>query len=61
MAEQGWSLRRLARALGVSYETVRRWQLGEHRPYPAAGQRLALILGEPLDDLMAPQNDDEAT
>jgi DNA-binding transcriptional regulator YiaG len=48
-------------AVGVSRETVRHWQTGRNRPYPAAGKRLSLILGEPLEDLLAPANNNGPT
>ena len=48
-ASKGCSQEQLARALGVSLNTVQRWESGKTRPSPLAIEKLRLSLGDNLD------------
>ena len=46
---KGWTQEQLARDLGVSLNTVQRWELGKNQPSPLALEKLQTILGDVLD------------
>ena len=56
--QRGYSLRRLGPILGCSYETIREWEHGVHRPHPRYVARLEAVLGAKLDYLLAPDSAD---
>ena len=43
---KGWSQEQLARNLGVSLNTVQRWELGKTHPSPLAIERIRALLGD---------------
>ena len=43
---RGWSQEQLARQLGISLNTLQRWELSKTRPSPLAMDRLRELLGE---------------
>jgi len=48
---RGWSQARLAKALGVSTRTVRRWELGQSVPYSYYQRQLAILFGKTAQQL----------
>ena len=46
---KGWSQEQLARELGISLNTVQRWESGKNKPSPLALEKLQAI----LDDVLA--------
>ena len=58
-AERGLGAQALARAVGVSVPTARRWLYGSHQPTLATAVRLAEVLGVPVSAL-APTPTQEA-
>jgi len=48
---RGWSQARLAKALGVSTRTVRRWELGQSVPYSYYQRQLAILFGKTTQQL----------
>lgn len=58
--EHGYSSRRLGALLGCSGEAVRGWELGWHRPHRRYVKRLEAFLGTPLDELLAPEDRNDA-
>lgn len=46
---KGWTQEQLARNLGVSLNTVQRWELGKSRPSPLAMEKLQQLLGDVLE------------
>lgn len=44
--KRGWSQEELARNLGVSLNTVQRWEMGKNRPSRMAIEKLKPLLGE---------------
>ena len=46
---KGWSQEQLARELGISLNTVQRWESGKNQPSPLALEKLQSI----LDDVLA--------
>jgi putative transcriptional regulator len=49
-ASKGWSQEYLARLVGVSLNTVQRWESGKTVPSPLAMNRLREVLGDTLED-----------
>ncbi|MDX2341396.1 helix-turn-helix transcriptional regulator [Micrococcus sp. M4NT] len=56
-ARLGWSQQRLADELGVSRQTVISLEKGRHDPSLALAFRLAAVLGRPIEQLFAPDED----
>ena len=48
-ARKGWTQEKLARSLGVSLNTVQRWELGKARPSPLAMEKLNSVLIDILE------------
>ena len=46
---KGWSQEQLARKIGVSWNTVQRWESGKTKPSQLAMQKLKIWLSETLD------------
>lgn len=46
---KGWSQEQLARGLGVSLNTVQRWESGKTRPSPLAMEKLQAWLNDTFD------------
>ncbi len=46
---KGWSQENLARKLGVTLNTVQRWEMGKTKPSPLAREKLQGIFREVLD------------
>ncbi|MEE8472229.1 MAG: helix-turn-helix transcriptional regulator [Dehalococcoidia bacterium] len=46
---KGWSQERLARDIGVSLNTVQRWESGKTVPSPLAMEKLQKLLEDVLD------------
>jgi len=46
---KGWSQEQLARNLGVSLNTVQRWELRKSRPSPLAMEKVKELLGDSLE------------
>jgi putative transcriptional regulator len=46
---KGWTQEQLARGLGVSLNTVQRWETGKSRPSPLAKEKLQQVLGDVLE------------
>jgi len=46
---KGWSQEYLARSIGVSLNTVQRWEMGKNEPSPLAREKLMALLREVLD------------
>jgi transcriptional regulator with XRE-family HTH domain len=42
---RGWSLKRLAKDMGVSKTTIGRWESGQTEPSPEAVEKLKIIMG----------------
>ncbi len=58
--QRGWSQTKLAKALGVSTTTVRRWEQGQAMPYPYYRNKLAALFGKTADELgLLPQGDEQ--
>lgn len=49
--------RTLAQRIGVDWQTLREWELGEGNPPPASWKRLGLALGWRWQDLCGPHLD----
>lgn len=47
---KGWTQEQLARNLGVSLNTVQRWEMGKTKPSPLAKEKLEAIFQEVLDE-----------
>ena len=45
---RGWSQEQLARYIGVSLNTVNRWESRKSQPSPLAVERLSVLLGDLL-------------
>jgi len=45
---KGWSQEQLARELGISLNTVQRWESGKNQPSPLALEKLQAILDDVL-------------
>ncbi len=41
---KGWSQERLARELGVSFQTIHRWETGKFEPSPLAQEKIDRLL-----------------
>lgn len=48
-----WTQTALAKELGVSLNTVQRWEMGMSIPFPATQQRLVQVLGVEPEVLLA--------
>lgn len=48
-AKKGWTQEQLARILGVSLNTVQRWELGKTQPSPLARGKLEDVLRDVLE------------
>jgi len=46
---KGWTQEQLARNLGVSLNTVQRWEMGKTRPSPLAMEKLQSVLNDILE------------
>ena len=46
---KGWTQEQLARNLGVSWNTVQRWEKGKTRPSPLAMEKLEELLKDVLE------------
>jgi transcriptional regulator with XRE-family HTH domain len=46
---QGWTQEELARNLGVTLNTVQRWEMGKNKPSPLAMEKIQSILKEISD------------
>ncbi|UCG15022.1 MAG: helix-turn-helix transcriptional regulator [Deltaproteobacteria bacterium] len=46
---KGWTQEQLARNLGLSLNTVQRWEMGKNKPSPLAKEKLLAIFKEVLD------------
>jgi len=46
---KSWTQEQLARNLGVSLNTVQRWESGKTRPSPLAMEKLQRVLGDVLE------------
>ena len=46
---KGWTQEQLARNIGVSLNTVQRWELGKNMPSPLAMEKLQKVLEDVLD------------
>jgi putative transcriptional regulator len=46
---KGWSQEKLARNLGVSLNTVQRWEMGKTKPSPLALEKLGEVFSEVLE------------
>jgi transcriptional regulator with XRE-family HTH domain len=46
---KGWTQEQLARNLGVSLNTVQRWESGKTRPSPLAMEKLQRLLADVLE------------
>lgn len=46
---KGWTQEHLARILGVSLNTVQRWEMGKTRPSPLAMEKLQSVLNDILE------------
>jgi len=46
---KGWTQEQLARNLGVSWNTVQRWESGKTRPSPLAMEKLQELLKDVLE------------
>ena len=44
--KKGWSQEHLARELGVSFQTVHRWETGKFGPSPLAQEKIDRLLKE---------------
>ncbi len=44
--KKDWSQERLARELGVSFQTVHRWETGKFEPSPLAQEKIDRLLEE---------------
>ena len=42
--KKGWSQERLARELGVSFQTIHRWETGKFEPSPLAQEKIDRLL-----------------
>jgi transcriptional regulator with XRE-family HTH domain len=49
--EHGWSQAELARRVGVSTKTVKRWEGNQAAPHPYASQKLCRVLGKGREEL----------
>ena len=47
--KKGWTQEQLARELGISLNTVQRWESGKNKPSPLALEKLQKILDNVLD------------
>ena len=47
---KGWTQEQLARNLGVSLNTVQRWEMGKTEPSPLAKEKLRAVFQEILDE-----------
>jgi transcriptional regulator with XRE-family HTH domain len=47
--KKGWSQEKLARRLGVTLNTVQRWEMGKTRPSPLAREKIEALLKEFFD------------
>jgi len=43
---RGWSQEKLARNLGVSLNTVQRWEMGKNKPSKLAMEKILSLLGK---------------
>lgn len=43
-SKKGWSQERLARELGVSFQTIHRWETGKCEPSPLAQEKIDRLL-----------------
>ena len=46
---KGWTQEKLARELGISLNTVQRWEAGKNQPSPLALEKLQRVLGNILN------------
>jgi transcriptional regulator with XRE-family HTH domain len=42
--KKGWSQERLARELGVSFQTIHRWEAGKFSPSPLAKEKIDKLI-----------------
>ena len=42
--KRGWSQERLARELGVSFQTIHRWESGKFNPSPLAEEKIEKLI-----------------
>jgi DNA-binding transcriptional regulator YiaG len=47
---KGWTQEQFARNLGVSLNTVQRWEMGKTEPSPLAKEKLQAVFQEILDE-----------
>lgn len=47
--QKGWTQEQLARSIGVSLNTVQRWESGKTRPSPLAMEKLQRLLEDVLE------------
>lgn len=48
-SKKGWTQEQLARTLGVSLNTVQRWELGKTQPSPLAKEKLRTVLKDVME------------
>jgi transcriptional regulator with XRE-family HTH domain len=58
-AKKGWGPTELASQLGVSYETVRKWERGQTAPNRSRQAQLAKLLGTRVDVIMFTSHDED--
>lgn len=46
---KGWTQERLARNLGVTLNTVQRWEMGKTKPSPLAMEKIQTVFKEVLE------------
>src|SRR2546430_1532882 len=59
--QRGWSQDELAKTLGVSTTTIRRWEQGQAVPYPYYRKKLTALFGKTAEELgLLPDADERA-
>lgn len=61
MYERGYTTRSLGDEIGVSYQTVWNWSRGATWPTAKLGLKLSQHFGEPVRELLAPENQNGVT
>lgn len=54
--KQGYTAATLAELVGVTPKAVYWWEKGLRTPYPHSGRKLEVVLGTPLEILLAPED-----